>query len=153
MALAVLFGLVYLVVALNRRVDRAPAEAAVETEDVDPFADWPDEERTARSAEPDTSKVEGLDPDLWDKAVEVAEEAEALIESAVEALRAGDRATAREQGKAAQSLLDKALEASLVWEEALVEAYGEDASSVRRVRKKRDHWRRTVMALKKNANL
>lgn len=104
-------------------------------------------------ADPFATLEKPTDAQIWQDALELAEEAEVLIQEAEVARDAGVGDLARAKGKQAQELLDQAIESTRAWEEQLSRERGFADPQVKQVVGRRSSWVRKVMALKKNASI
>ncbi len=158
-------GVVFVLVAgaiyvLPKRIDRGAEEAQAE-EKASPFADVPEEVHLVRRQDGDAPKsvpfddvqTELDDNEAWQAALAVVEDARALVQLAVDALDDGERATAREKGKAAQEMLLQAVDATRAYEEKLVRERGDKDATTRKVLNTRAKWRQEIMTLKKSGAL
>jgi hypothetical protein len=123
-----------------------------------PFADMPPETPPARSsgggesAQPFGSPAALLSDPVWQRAVELAEQGEALYQQAVEAKTKGDVPTLNARGNEAKRKLDEALETTAQLEEDLIAERGETDSLVRNVQRVRNRWFDRVRWLHKSTS-
>ena len=130
---------------MKKGQDAAKGEAQA-AEKPRPFADMPAEKPpeprsgVALSSQPFGSPAALLSDPVWQRAVELAEEGEALYEEAVAAKAAGDVPTLNQKGNAAKAKLDEALESTAQLEEDLIAERGETDALVRDLMRTRNKW-------------
>ena len=143
---------------LKKREDAAQAAAVEAPRSNRPFADLPPEEPPARafaagdSSEPFRSPASLLSDPVWQHAVELAQEGEALYQETVEAKTRGDVPTVNTKGNEAKARFDEALESTAAIEEKLIAERGETDALVRDVLRCRNGWFDRVRWLHKSTS-
>lgn len=153
----ILGGGVALSVLKKREAEARPTSQAA-PEKPRPFADMPPEQPPPSGAprgaaeKPFESPASLLSDPQWQRAVELAEEGEALYQQAVEAKSRGDVATLNAVGNEAKRKLDEALESTAELEQDLIARRGESDPLVRDVLRVRNHWFDRVRWLHKSTS-
>ncbi len=166
-AVGILVVIVAGVFAIFMMMKKSEKKTTDTTEQVDPFADLPED--VPKGRKPKSSGSSGgadapaVDPfadvptpkedPLWLNSLATANRGIMLIEEAVEARNAGDTADAKEKRAKAKGLLEEALDATREWAIELERVHGPEDRFVKLVNKRTARWRRELMALRKSGGM
>lgn len=144
---------------LNKQQSQAASTTSTESETSGPFSDMPPEKPPAQrspgsgdSSGPFADPASLLSDAVWQKAVALAQDGEALYQEAVAAKTKGDVETLNEKGREAKAKLDEALESTAQLEEDLIASRGDTDLLVRQVQRTRNTWFDRVRWLHKSTS-
>jgi len=148
---------------LKNRERHAPSATPTRSDKPRPFADMPPETPPGQSSPAQSPTAGGssqpfgspeslLSDPVWQRAVELAAEGEALYQEAVEAKTKRDVPTLNAKGNEAKRKLDEALESTAQLEEDLIAERGETDPLVRDVQRARNVWFDRVRWLHKSTS-
>jgi len=154
--LSIIAGLVIFGIMLGKRkqtrqVNQDQAEAA---KPADPFEDMTYEDTGAAlkgAGAPGLFKDFESEAEMWQKARDTFERADALIAESAQ-MRADGNADWRDKSAEAKELCEEALQRADVWRDVLVKEVGESSTEVKRLDKTLQKWRRTSMILHKTVS-
>jgi len=145
--------------AILKKQQSQAATTSPEDAGPQPFADMPPETAPTRrspgagdASQPFSAPASLLSDPVWQRAVELATEGEALYQEAVAAKTEGDVETLNAKGNQAKAKLDEALESTAQLEEDLIAKRGDTDLLVRKVQATRNTWFDRVRWLHKSTS-